>query len=148
MLGRYSTNPNGTADVQGTLWTATKGRPARPRCGGLVQVLLRVVPLTAVLSPSYVDGQGAGPDRIDAVQSILCATDADGDGVADGVNQAAPLVGVAFKLLNFSGGSDISMAGMNLAGMGTETGQILVDTLGPPPPERPDNNGERSLNRK
>ena len=79
-----------------------------------------------------------GKARIDGMASMLCdGYDGEGNEI---VSQFAPLLGVAAKMLTWTQGTDVAMAGMNLVGMGTEIGCIKYDTLGPPPemPVMPD----------
>jgi hypothetical protein len=72
-----------------------------------------------------------GKARIDGMASIRCDYfDGEGNEV---LSQYAPLLAVAAKILDFDGGLDTGMAGMNLVGMGTEYGVIKYDILEPPP---------------
>jgi len=64
-----------------------------------------------------------GKARIDGVRSEVCGWDE---------SQDAAILGVVAKLLTYSG-SDLSMAGMHLVGMGYESAVIRVDILAPPP---------------
>ena len=52
-------------------------------------------------------------------------------------SQDTPLLGVAMKLLTFDTDVDFAQAGMNLVGMGVDdTGVVMADLLGGPPPEK------------
>jgi uncharacterized protein YegL len=82
-----------------------------------------------------------GKARIDGLESQVCDIDAvGGDGPLgsnpdDRISEVASLLGVAAKQLTFAGGAT-DRAGMNLVGMGTQSGLITADILGTPPPER------------
>ena len=67
-----------------------------------------------------------GKARIDGMASIVCD-----DGFV--ISQNAPLLGVRAMILDFAAGADSAMAGINLVGMGYESGLVQYDLLAPPP---------------
>lgn len=64
-----------------------------------------------------------GKARIDGLPSQLCP-----------LSEAASLLGVAAKYINFNAGASYAHAGTNLVGMGTQAAEIRFDPQSPPPP--------------
>ncbi|HNQ23739.1 MAG TPA: hypothetical protein PKK06_11650 [Phycisphaerae bacterium] len=67
-------------------------------------------------------GTNKGKARIDGMASSVCPDSID-----------TPLLGVRALILDFTAGADTAMAGINLVGMGTQTGCVHYDLLAPPP---------------
>ncbi len=98
-----------------------------------------------------------GKARIDGLASQLCNVDYDpadgqlGSDPRDVVSQAASMLGVAVKRIDFSVANEVpdrggapgrsDTAGMNLTVMGTQPATIEADYLGDPPPSRPTTGG-------
>ena len=77
-----------------------------------------------------------GKARIDGMASIVC-DEYDGMGSPVVISEDAPLLAVRAMILDFDGGADMAMAGINLVGMGEEpevsAGVIMSDVIAPPP---------------
>jgi len=94
-----------------------------------------------------------GKAHIDGLASQLCTVDYNpGDGLPlgadprDVISQAASLLGVVSKQIAFGPNGPHMTAGMNLVGMGTQTGRIRADLADFPPPERPEGEVGGDLN--
>ena len=77
-----------------------------------------------------------GKARYDGMASIVC-DEYDPYGYPVVLSEYAPLLSVAAKYLDFNAGADMAMAGMNVVGMGYESGLIQADIIQGPPPEAP-----------
>ncbi|MCB9849198.1 MAG: hypothetical protein H6817_00665 [Phycisphaerales bacterium] len=92
-----------------------------------------------------------GKARIDGLASQLCDVDFDPGDTCTQVNggpapacdprdvlsEASSLIGVVAKQIAFTTNGPFDAAGMNLIGMGEQSGSLQVDFAGSPPDERP-----------